>query len=455
MPKLVVFRGDTVENEIRLTGATVRIGRDNRNEVVLDDSSKGVSRFHAEVRAEGGRYFVVDLKSRNGVWISGRRIKDKAELSLGLPVTLGSYELTLEDDFDEDGPLLNPHTGVYAASVHRRDGHRRSATGAGSMRSPATHTKRQRVLLWSAVAIVVLSIGVVAWVVIRNINRPMSTVAILDPPPPPPPLAPAQPLPDDPKQAAIEQHLAEAQIQMGSGNYVSALRDHLEPVLDLDPENTVARELSRQAKEELRRQFKEVVIQPPLITGVAPPPPPPTPLDPPETPGIPRRTNETWADYSARVKRIQSELSEGKSRLEKQEFAAAITNFRSVERDQPKYQGVDSLIADAINRQQKALDGAIDSGRQNERAGKWRDARQWYWSALSIDPASTTARERELEVRNKAFKEADAAFNAASLASKMGATEQAARKYHEVVALLLDGDELREKALKQLELLKR
>ena len=51
MSKLVIFRGDAVETEMHLGGNTVRIGRENRNDIVLDD--KSVSRFHAEVRAEG------------------------------------------------------------------------------------------------------------------------------------------------------------------------------------------------------------------------------------------------------------------------------------------------------------------------------------------------------------------------------------------------------------------
>ena len=90
MPKLVVFRGDAVESETRLAGNTVRIGRHSSNDVVLDDSLNGVSRFHAEIRLEGGRYVIADLKSRNGVYINQRRIKGKAPLAIGVPVTIGS-----------------------------------------------------------------------------------------------------------------------------------------------------------------------------------------------------------------------------------------------------------------------------------------------------------------------------------------------------------------------------
>src|SRR6266540_5122932 len=96
MPKLVVFRGDAVESEIPLTGRTLRIGRDVQNDLVLDDRTNGVSRFHAEIRAEGGTYTIVDLNSRNGLWVGRRRVQS-AVLKLGSPVTIGACEIVLED----------------------------------------------------------------------------------------------------------------------------------------------------------------------------------------------------------------------------------------------------------------------------------------------------------------------------------------------------------------------
>ena len=110
VPKIVIFKGDAVENETRLAGRAIRLGRDPRNDIVLDD--KSVSRFHAEVRPEGDRYVIVDLKSRNGVWVNGQPAKGKVALHVGTPVTLGAFELALEDDVGtgdyEDDPALVP-----------------------------------------------------------------------------------------------------------------------------------------------------------------------------------------------------------------------------------------------------------------------------------------------------------------------------------------------------------
>lgn len=70
-----------------LSGSLVTIGRDEVNDVVLS-SDKRVSRTHAELRFEDGRWMVVDLHSRNGVLVNGRRIDehplvDRDRLRLG------------------------------------------------------------------------------------------------------------------------------------------------------------------------------------------------------------------------------------------------------------------------------------------------------------------------------------------------------------------------------------
>lgn len=132
MPKLVVFRGDAVEKEIRLARKPLRIGRHERNDVVLDDSANGVSRFHAELRVEGANYFIVDLESRNGIWVNGRRIKEKAALTPGIPVTIGGFELTLEDDvsgseFETPAAPFNPITVADKFVVKKEEPGRRQS----------------------------------------------------------------------------------------------------------------------------------------------------------------------------------------------------------------------------------------------------------------------------------------------------------------------------------------
>jgi len=452
VPKLVIFRGDAVESEVRLAGSTVRIGRHTRNDIVLDDSLNGVSRFHAEIRAEGGAYVIVDLNSRNGVWINGRRIKEKAALGLGVPVTVGAFELALEDDastgeFDE--PLVNQPTVVSAPAGDHRGGPSGSGTRSRSMRSPVAANKRQ-MLLWSGGAVTLLVMCAVTFAVVRYKTRPAPIVARVEPPPvllqepAPPPPAPAE----DPKKIEIEQHLAGARTQMTLGDYSGALRDHLQPVLELEPENKDALELKRQADETIAAAALEKRVP----RTVAKPEPAATEV---ETQGIPRRSNELYTDYLTRVKRIQVNLNEGKSSLEKQDFALALARVRLVERDQPRYPGLDSLIDDANSKQQSALQVAMNGGQANEQAGKVKEARQWYQRAMEIDPGSTSAREKNASLLSRMNTDATKLFDKATLALKLQDREGAIRQLQQILDLMLPGDEIREKAAKQLEALKR
>ena len=69
MATLAVYRGDQLLRKVELGEGPMRIGRAPENEIVLEDANKGVSRTHAEIRHEEGRYIILDLNSQNGVWI--------------------------------------------------------------------------------------------------------------------------------------------------------------------------------------------------------------------------------------------------------------------------------------------------------------------------------------------------------------------------------------------------
>jgi predicted component of type VI protein secretion system len=107
--KLLIFRGDTRLDERELTRETVRIGRGAQNDLVLEDPGKGVSRNHAEIRFEGGRYTLVDLGSQNGIWVSGSRVPSVV-LEPGVSAAVGPYRLMLE------APVAAPVAAVAAVS---------------------------------------------------------------------------------------------------------------------------------------------------------------------------------------------------------------------------------------------------------------------------------------------------------------------------------------------------
>lgn len=95
MAKLLIFRGETQVQEHELKEQTVRIGRGTQNDIVLEDPGKGVSRHHAELRFEGGRYTLVDLQSQNGIWVSGTRVPSVV-LDPGITAALGPFRLMMK-----------------------------------------------------------------------------------------------------------------------------------------------------------------------------------------------------------------------------------------------------------------------------------------------------------------------------------------------------------------------
>src|SRR5262249_50822300 len=85
----------------------VRFGRAPENDVVFDpEYDRDASGHPAEARLEGDRWVIVDLKSRNGTFVGGRRVELHA-LKAGDEVTFGTKGPRVRIDF-EDGPLVAP-----------------------------------------------------------------------------------------------------------------------------------------------------------------------------------------------------------------------------------------------------------------------------------------------------------------------------------------------------------
>ncbi len=90
---------------VRLDGATLGIGRDPANDLVLDDPN--VSRFHAEVSAAGAEAELRDLGSRNGTRVDGKPA-GRTRLQAGSEIRIGAYRLI----FDGTGLLRRDDHGA-------------------------------------------------------------------------------------------------------------------------------------------------------------------------------------------------------------------------------------------------------------------------------------------------------------------------------------------------------
>ncbi len=87
-----LFSPPTLALPADLVHAHVVIGRSSGCHLVLGDDT--VSRRHAELRLEGGRWLLRDLGSANGTLVNGRRVVE-AEVRPGDVVRLGGARLRL------------------------------------------------------------------------------------------------------------------------------------------------------------------------------------------------------------------------------------------------------------------------------------------------------------------------------------------------------------------------
>jgi len=88
----------------------LKIGRSSKNDVNLS-FDLSLSRFHAEVTRQAGRYYVADVGSRNGTSLNGKPVVKAAELQVGDRITLGETTILFAADQEprvaiEDAPAL-------------------------------------------------------------------------------------------------------------------------------------------------------------------------------------------------------------------------------------------------------------------------------------------------------------------------------------------------------------
>ncbi|NIR25822.1 MAG: FHA domain-containing protein, partial [Gammaproteobacteria bacterium] len=95
MAKLIVKLGDKVIREISLVKPETTIGRNIENDIQIDNLA--VSNFHARIVKEGEQFFVQDLGSLNGTYLSGKKI-ELSELNFGDEVSIAKHTLIFEQD---------------------------------------------------------------------------------------------------------------------------------------------------------------------------------------------------------------------------------------------------------------------------------------------------------------------------------------------------------------------
>jgi FHA domain len=98
--QFVMRSGPTPGATYSLEGDQIVIGRDSSNGVVINDAE--ISRKHARLTFQGGKYVLEDLGSTNGTFVNGQRLAGPAVLKSGDVVSFGEQIVLMFDALSAD-----------------------------------------------------------------------------------------------------------------------------------------------------------------------------------------------------------------------------------------------------------------------------------------------------------------------------------------------------------------
>src|SRR5215208_2200578 len=116
--QLIMRSGPTPGAAFTLEGDQITIGRDSVNEVVINDAE--ISRRHARLTFQGGKYVLEDLGSTNGTFVNGQRLAGPRVLKSGEVVSFGEQIVLVFEmiTFNPDATMVSPRATVVP-SVQR------------------------------------------------------------------------------------------------------------------------------------------------------------------------------------------------------------------------------------------------------------------------------------------------------------------------------------------------
>ncbi len=98
MRSFLIHRPDGTDTAFDCTLPLIRIGRGDDNEIVLEDPSRSVSRFHAQLATDAaGQAILTDLKSANGTFVNEQSLDGPMELAQDDVVRIGPYRLVFRE----------------------------------------------------------------------------------------------------------------------------------------------------------------------------------------------------------------------------------------------------------------------------------------------------------------------------------------------------------------------
>ena len=92
--QLIMRSGPTPGAAFALEGDQINIGRDSANEIVINDAE--ISRRHARLTFQGGKYVLEDLGSTNGTYLNDEPLRGPQPLHPGDRIRIGDSDFTFE-----------------------------------------------------------------------------------------------------------------------------------------------------------------------------------------------------------------------------------------------------------------------------------------------------------------------------------------------------------------------
>ncbi len=241
VPRMVALSSNFAGMEFPLDKPACVIGRTDDNDIVVNHRS--ISRHHAKIVQEQGRFAIVDLQSSNGVRVNGEEY-GKVELRRGDVVDLGHVRLRFVEA-DEDFVLGRDAEIVDLA-----------AEGGGG----------RRAMLWAVLGVIIIGGGIALFAMRGGDDKKTAAaggdITDRDTKQPPPELpvvvrADAAPAVEPPPSTGgdVAEHLSVAHQALEVERWADMQAAALE-ALAVDPSNEEARRLKSQAERELKNELK-------------------------------------------------------------------------------------------------------------------------------------------------------------------------------------------------------
>ena len=114
--QLIMRSGPTPGAAFTLEGDQITVGRDSTNEIVINDAE--VSRRHARLTFQGGKYVLEDLGSTNGTFVNGQRLAGPRVLKAGEVVSFGEQIVLVFEaaNIDAGATMVSPRAAAVPAA---------------------------------------------------------------------------------------------------------------------------------------------------------------------------------------------------------------------------------------------------------------------------------------------------------------------------------------------------